>query len=511
MKTNFKILIIEDTESDFQLLSRYLSKAENVSFSLTHIETRREFDDVISKPWDAILSDYNVPSFGASIALKILKEKQLDIPLIVLSGEVGEERAVELMHLGADDFVRKDNLARLIPALERSIQVSQMRKRKVKLRAAHEQALLDRERIMDVVCHDIKNPLSSIRIASQLLIERSKDGTKIESEIVGEIAEAILRSSDRVNRLVRDILDQSRIESGSLGISSKKVPLNLFMKEVADAFLPIARNVGVTLSVSLEEESLEGFFDRDRVFQVISNLISNAIKFTPSGGTVDIEGRKTNTGLCFKVIDSGTGIAQQDKTQIFSKFFQGTKSKLKGHGLGLWIAQEIVKAHGGEIGFEVGESGKGTTFWFTIPSFVSLSPAALPIRKENSQRVLIVDDDEDLTLFISKVLASKKVSCKVADGFDSAIEVFNREKFNQDDVLLVDYDLPKKNGGQLIEWLRSQKSPEKLPKMVLMSAHPDIDVRAKSFGVKHYLRKPMNIDEIYQVVTSREGMEQGAS
>lgn len=512
MNDCFKILIAEDSDSDYELLSRYLAKNHGVEFSPSRVETREEFERALKESWDAILSDYNIPGFGALAALEILKLQKIDIPLIVLSGEVGEERAVEIMHAGAEDFVRKENLSRLVPALERSIHMGRMRQRKAKLRIAHEQTLKDRERIMDVVCHDIKNPLSSIRIASQLLIEKSTSENSIDKKVVIEIAEAILRSSDRVNRLIRDILDQSRIESGILGISSKKVSLTPFMKEVMDAFQPIAKNDGLTLTAQLEEELVEAHFDRDRVFQVIGNLISNAIKFSSPKGTVTVTGRSTERGIHFSVADSGPGIAQEEQNLIFSKFFQGTKNKVKGHGLGLWIAQEIIRAHGGQIGFHPNVDRPGTTFWFSLPTLLNkIEEPSQIVSSRAGSRVLIVDDDEDLTLFICRVLTDRKVPCMISDGFDSAIEIFKKEQLNKNDVLLVDYDLPKKNGGELIEWLRKQIPLDSLPKIVLMSAHPDIDVRAKSLGLKHYLRKPMNIDEIFQIVTTGDGLEEGAS
>lgn len=499
MDVVYRILVIEDLESDFALLSRHFKLNGRFRSQLHRVDTQQEFELLLNQEWDAILSDYNVPGFGAVPALSLLKSRELDIPLIIVSGEVGEEKAVEIMHAGADDFVRKDNLARLIPALERSIQVSHMRKRKKKLRIAHERALHDRERLMDVVCHDIKNPLSSVRLACQLLLEKAKAQKQIDSSLVTEITETIMRSSERVNRLVRDLLEQSRIESGLFGIHSRKVLVSTFLNEVVEAFRPIALNNNIKLKIELLDETLEGHFDRDRIFQVIGNLLSNALKFSPANSTIVIGAEKEEKGLKFFVRDQGPGISETDSPLVFSKFFQGKSHKFKGHGLGLWIAHEIVRAHAGEIGFYSATEGTGTTFWFSLPfQPIAEAPATQP--STSAPHILVVDDDEDLTETIHQVLNVKDVPCQISHTYEKAVEILQKEEWSEKDIVLIDYDLPGKNGGELVEWMRYNSSQKSLPKIVLMSAHPDIHERAENLKVKHYLKKPMNIDEIFELV-----------
>jgi signal transduction histidine kinase len=499
MEPLFRILILEDSQLDYELLVRHFKSNAAFTVNLRHAETRDEFERALKEPWDAVLSDFNVPGFGAMPALETIKKKGLDLPLIVVSGEVGEENAVEIMHAGADDFIRKDNLARLIPSIERSIGVSQMRKRKAKLRIEHERALRDRERLMDIVCHDIKNPLTSVRLSSQLLLKKADASEMIESAVVKESLEDILRSAERVNRLVQDLLDQSRIESGLLSIKPGEVSVSDLLVECIEVFRPIAENSGVGLKPEIPESDFRGYFDRDRIFQVISNLFTNALKFSPRQSSIIIGATQTDDKARFFVKDFGPGIAAEEKDFIFSKFFQGKTQKVKGHGLGLWIAHEIVRTHGGDIGFDKNPEDSGTTFWFTVPlsGAIAEKPAT---RRGAFPKILVVDDDEDLTDVLCKVLNEKDISCKTADNYETAIHHLQDESWRKSDLVLIDYDLPGKNGGELAQWMRYHIPPDKLPRMILMSAHPDIHERAEALNVDLYLKKPMNLDEILGLI-----------
>lgn len=506
MNSAYRILIVDHSQSDLVLLKDYFKLRANFQPALTRVDTKEGFKAALSSPWDAILSEFNIPGFSAVEALAMIKDMNLSIPLIVVSGAISEEDAVEIMHAGADDFIRKDKLARLVPALERSIRVNDLKKQKTKLAVSHEKALQDRERLMDVVCHDIKNPLSSVRLACQLLIQKAKESVNLESSLVSEITEGILRSSERVNGLVRDLLEQSRIETGLFGIRSKKVSILDFLAETVDSFASIASEKKVTIKVEPLGQSVDVFFDRDRISQVMGNLLSNALKFSPANSSILIGVSNSESRIKFTISDSGPGISASDSQMLFSKFFQGKANRVKGHGLGLWIAQEIVRAHGGEIGFFNSPNSLGTTFWFSLPTQLDKV-----VNAENSPsdglapRVLIVDDDEDLTITICKILTEKKVKCQIASCYGDAVDLLVHGNWQKTDLLLVDYDLPGKSGGELVKWVRQNIEKGTRPRMVLMSAHPDIDERAKSLDVKQYLRKPMDLEEILDLLITEEG------
>ncbi len=504
--SDYKILLIEDTDLDYELVKRYVEKKATFSTTFQRVETRDEFEKVVAGNWDVIISDYNVPGFGAIDALQYIKKHELDIPFVIVSGEVGEENAVDALLLGADDFIMKSNLARLIPSIERSIRNSRNRQRKSRLKAAHEQAVKDREKLLDVVCHDLKNPLSSIRLSCQLLISKGKDPEQLEHTWVVELAEAMLRSSERIDRLVRDLLDQSRMEAGLFTIRSSEIDVSAFISEIMDVFLPIAEIKNIALILDMPRKQIKKFFDKDRIFQVVGNLLNNAIKFSPNGSEVILAVKETEAGgIEFQVRDSGPGIKDDEKSNIFSKFFQGKSDKYKGNGLGLWIAHEIVHAHSGNIGFTSREDSTGSIFWFKLPSPLSTANPVSPSCAGTS-KILLVDDDEDLSETLVKILKDRKINYRSAENVSAAIQILSNESWSEQDILLIDYDLPIQNGGELVSWIREHFDESSAPKIILMSAHPDIDERAKKLNIHSFLRKPMNLTDVFALISRPESI-----
>lgn len=500
----YRIILIEDSELDAELLKRHLIQNSGFGVEILRLETPWEFDEALKESWDAIISDYNVPGFGALAALKALKSKALDIPLVVVSGEVGEENAVDMMHSGAEDFIRKSNLARLGPALERSINVSQMRKRKARLRAEHEKALRDRERLMDIVCHDLKNPLSSVRLGCQVVLAKCKDQTSLDAKWTMDIVEGMLHSTERIDRLVADLLDQSKIEAGLFRVRETKQSVKKFLEEIIKSFKPIAQSKGMKLILKEFHSDADFYFDHDRIFQVLGNLVNNALKFSPAGEEITVGAEHEGTELRFFVKDRGPGIIEEERHLVFSRGFQGKQNKYKGNGLGLWIAREIAKAHAGDLSFVCEASRKETIFWVKLPNaFKLIEDKKIPLNFQEVciSKILLVDDDEDLSQTICRILSEKNVTCRTAENFDRAVQLLQEHAWEPKDIILIDYDLPGKNGGDLIQWIRSHFGANPLPRLVLMSAHPDIDERAQDLKVFHYIRKPMNLHEVFDLLS----------
>ncbi len=226
-------------------------------------------------------------------------------------------------------------------------------------------AIRARDDLMGVVAHDLRNPLSVILMYAEALPMLSPDGDRQTQET----AAAIARSATRMNRLIQDLLDVSRIEAG--GLSVRCVPLDP-ARLVADAVesqrpLASSEQLDLRLDVSTPLPEVQG--DRDRLTQVFENLIGNAIKFTEAGGRVVVGARPQNGDVLFWVDDAGVGIRPEDVPRVFDRFWQATgqdKAAL-GSGLGLPIVKGIVEAHGGRVWVE-SALGRGTTVSFTIPT-----------------------------------------------------------------------------------------------------------------------------------------------
>jgi signal transduction histidine kinase len=239
---------------------------------------------------------------------------------------------------------------------------------------ARERAVAARDVMMGIVAHDLKNPLSTIQMAAAFLLEDivpQDDAHKQERSTL----QAIQRASQRMYRLIHDLLDVTAIEAGQLKVQRAAwQAVASIVDEAMDALRPLAEAKQIELACALPERTPQIYVDRDRLLQVFSNLGGNAIKFTPDRGTVTIRVTAAEA-VEFAVIDSGPGIAESDIPHIFDRFWQAKATAGLGTGLGLAIAKAIVEAHGGTIGVR-SQVGTGSEFYFTIPVEKS-SPATV--------------------------------------------------------------------------------------------------------------------------------------
>jgi signal transduction histidine kinase len=176
----------------------------------------------------------------------------------------------------------------------------------------------------------------------------------------------VQRAGERMNRLIQDLLDVKRMESGNLAVERMPVSPAALLSEGTESLRPIASAAGLTLKLDVPAELPAVPADRHRVHQVLSNLVGNAIKFTPRGGAIVVRGEDAPGEILVAVEDSGAGIPAEQLPHIFSQFWQGARTDRRGIGLGLAIAKGIVEAHGGRIWVE-STLGAGSTFFFTLP------------------------------------------------------------------------------------------------------------------------------------------------
>ena len=216
------------------------------------------------------------------------------------------------------------------------------------------------ERVMEVVVHDLRNPLAAIKATSDSL--QSAPG--LEASLLRRL-NIIDRSASRMESLIRDLVDGAQAEHGDLVITMGTEDALSIVHEAIDLQTPLAREQGVLLESDGPGAAILVNGDRHRLLQVLGNLIGNALRFTPQGGriTVRVETQESNRAVRFAVEDTGTGIKREHLPHIFEQYWKGDA---KGTGLGLYIAQSIVRAHGGEIGV-TSEPGRGASFFFTVP------------------------------------------------------------------------------------------------------------------------------------------------
>jgi signal transduction histidine kinase len=218
--------------------------------------------------------------------------------------------------------------------------------------------------LVATVAHEFRTPLTSLRMAVHLCTEQVA-GPLTDKQ--AELLYAAREDCDRLQGMVDDFLDLSRIESGRVELHLLPTQVSGLIMGAVDEYKADADAKGVRLSAEISLQELSVLVDRERVGHVFSNLISNAVRYTAKGGSVTLGAEALDGSVRFTVADTGTGIPKEYQERIFEKFFQVPDSGPKGTGLGLYIAKEIVRAHGGEIGVD-SEPGKGSTFWFTLPA-----------------------------------------------------------------------------------------------------------------------------------------------
>jgi two-component system, NtrC family, sensor histidine kinase KinB len=218
--------------------------------------------------------------------------------------------------------------------------------------------------LVATVAHEFRTPLTSLRMAVHLCTEQVA-GPLTDKQ--AELLHSAREDCDRLQGMVDDLLDLSRIESGKVELYPLPVEVRRLITGAIDEFRPDADIKGINLRAPSSLPQVSVLADHERIGHVFSNLVGNAVRYTPKGGSIELGAASIDGFVRFTVSDTGTGILKEYQDRIFEKFFQVPGAGPKGTGLGLYIAKEIVSAHGGEIGVE-SETGRGSTFWFTLPA-----------------------------------------------------------------------------------------------------------------------------------------------
>jgi len=481
MQKQLSALIVEDNEQDATLLVRELRRG-GYDLSFDRVDTadamRAALDTGI---WDIVLSDYSMPRFNAPAALALVRERNLDLPFIIISGTVGEETAVASLRAGAHDFIVKGSLARLLPAIGREMREAELRVEKKKI---HEQLLIS-ERMASVglvaasVAHEINNPLailvSNLELASEQ-IDRLLAGA-LGEDVPGLLTEHIrglaapLRdaheAAERVRLIARDLKVFSRSQEtdcqGPVDIHSMlEFAIRMASNEIRHR-ARLTRDYREVAAVNGNES---------RLGQVFLNLIINAAQAIPEGNAsnneIRIVTRMEAAGrVAIEFHDTGAGIPADVIPHIFDAFFT-TKVAAVGTGLGLAICRRIITEHDGEISV-TSRTGSGTVFRIVLCAanqLASAKPAAsVKALAQRSGRVLVVDDEQMLCSAIERILGANHHVTTVTSARDALGKLAAGERF---DLILCDLMMPEMSGMDLHDELR-RSIPDQVKKLMFMS------------------------------------------
>ena len=275
----------------------------------------------------------------------------LYVPLVQDGETIGTMIFASKLHRYSDDDV---------PAVEALARRAVLSIENARLYGEARQATRGRDEVLAIVSHDMRNPLHTILLGTGAALEILPADSPVRKTL-----DSVRRAALRGERLIRDLLDVTRLESNRMQLEREPVAVCDILTEAAESVAATAREQGVALTVAPDADGTV-IADRHRALQVIDNLLSNAIKFTGRGGHVNIGARRVEGEERFWVADDGPGIPLEQQQFMFRRFWQQRRADRRGIGLGLTIAKGIVDAHGGRIWLE-SEAGKGTTFWFTLP------------------------------------------------------------------------------------------------------------------------------------------------
>ena len=231
-------------------------------------------------------------------------------------------------------------------------------------RARSDEARAARDDFLGMVNHDLRTLLAGIAMRAAMLVRNASDDAA--GQRTRRDAESIQHFTARMNRLIGDLLDVASIEAGRLLVEPRPEDAIRLVRETVEAFQLSASAKGVSLESQVARDSMLARFDHERILQVLANLLSNALKFTPEGGRISIRVEAAGEEVRFSVTDEGPGVREKNLERIFERFWQVAANDKRGLGLGLYISKCIVEAHGGRIWVE-SKTGEGSTFFFTLP------------------------------------------------------------------------------------------------------------------------------------------------
>jgi len=349
-------------------------------------------------------------------------------------------------------------------------------------------SLQSRDEILGIVAHDLRNPLNVITAASSSLHQRLPDSLSRRP------VERIMRAAQRAEHLIRDLLDINAIESGHFSIEKQELDSTSTILSAVESQHGLAASSSVILATDLSPALPAIDADEERILEVLENLLGNAVKFTPAGGSVTVGASARAAEVTIWVQDNGPGLSPEQQTHLFDRFWQGTKGDRRGAGLGLTICRAIVEAHGGRI-WAQSNAGEGTTVFFTIPT------RGRAPRRHGTEvvNILLVDDRPENLLSLKAILERPDYRLHTAASGEEALSLTLRESFA---LALVDVAMPGMDGFEVAIHLKELARSRDIPIIFITAFGDDPEEvhKAYSAGGADYLVKPLDAEIVRKKV-----------
>ncbi|NAS11134.1 hybrid sensor histidine kinase/response regulator transcription factor [Poritiphilus flavus] len=369
------------------------------------------------------------------------------------------------------------------------------------------------------VSHEFRTPLTLINGPLQQAKKSSDDRGDKSIVLSDKTFGVIKKNTMRLQMLVDQLLDLSKIESGNLYLKLSKGGLIQFLRSHIFSFESLAERQNISLNTHFSSEPELAYYDKDKLEKIINNLLSNAFKYTPAGGAVSVNIGHTDKNISIEISDTGNGMNKREIDRIFDRFYRVEGTETKGSGIGLALTKELVDLHNGQISVH-SEKGRGTTFKLRIPILPEGLPQSVRIEKDISKPsdletpplketevsiaeplvqpiqeevVLLVEDNQDLQSHISEILEDRYKVLTANDGLQGERMAFEHIP----DLIISDVMMPKKDGYELCSSLKNNIKTSHIPVIMLTAkAGQSSKMAGLTQGADAYITKPFNADEL---------------
>ncbi|HVU22673.1 MAG TPA: response regulator [Opitutus sp.] len=507
-----RVLHLEDNPQDRELVRRAFDEA-GLECSVEYAGSASEFVAALDRgAYDLILSDYSIPGYGGAAALALAREKCPEVPFLFVSGTIGEDRAIESLKNGATDYVLKNRLERLLPAVQRALReaAERMQRKQLEVSLAQAQKMEALGQLAGGVTHDFNNLLTVILGYSRLLLDTG--GLTPE---VNEALTQIYTAGTRAANLTKQLLVFSRKQAPD----RRNLDIGAVVNDIARM---LERLIGEHIKLQLAPAPGPLLIEADggMMEQILMNLAVNARDAMPGGGvlTIAIEplqvadpvarrhpAARAGEFVCLTVRDTGCGIPPENLGRIFEPFFT-TKDSSRGTGLGLATVFGIVQQHQGWIEVE-SAVGAGTCFRVILPVAVHATEAIVGWRspktgvpRGGSETILLVEDEAAVREFAVSVLRGHGYRVLQAS---SGVEALETWKWHHDRIALLFTDLVLPDGLSGVELLERLRKDKPTLRLILTSGYPDSGNASRPFTPPrgaHFIHKPYRPQLLAQTV-----------
>ena len=498
-------LVLADDNADMR---EYLRRLLSTQWTVEAVENGRQALAAIRRQTpDLVVSDVMMPDVDG---LELTRQLRTDpttehLPIILLSARSGEDATAEGLASGANDYIVKPFSAReLVARVRVQLEIARSRERD-KQRQVAESTNHAKDQFLAILGHELRNPLAPIQTALDLMTLRGDPGALRERAV-------IKRQVTHMIRLVDDLLDVSRFSRGQVELRREPLEIAVAVARAIAAASPLLERGRHILQLDVPSEGLQIDADLTRISQVLGNLISNAAKYTPAGGSIAITAVREGNDVVVRVRDSGTGITASMLPHVFDRFIQEPQDKARiegGLGLGLAIVKNLVELHGGKVAASSPGRGKGAEFTIWLPAVAKLPAAIGPVATAaptvvdtaGGSCILLVDDNQDAAEALGEALVSLGHTVIIANDGPSALRAVQDVKPT---IGLLDIGLPVMDGYELARRLLDDRQLSGI-RLIALTGYGLAEDRNRSLaaGFEAHLVKPVTLETVINAIAPR--------